>query len=330
MVNIYDIAKEAGVAASTVSRVINNKPGIKAETRERIQRLLKKYDYSPNENARGLANRSSRTIGVLIPDIRELNHTTSAFTLQSELSAGGYFSVIINTGENEDDLSGHLRLLRQRQVDGLVMIGSYYQRPRMQEHIAEFLSTIPIVMANGGLDLPNVYTVIMDEVSGVANMVDLLWRKGRRNFAFVTTIKHLAASDRKLEGFRRGMAAHGKRDDLWIYRCENSAQGGYDVTVDIVRQHPEVDAIMFSWDLEATGALRALMDMGIKVPDRIAVSGVDNSPYCELCYPKLSSVDVKHRDMCRAAARTILELLSGAESVRHLIIPPGLVERETT
>ena len=328
--NIYDIAKEAGVAASTVSRVINNKPGIKAETRERINRLLKKYDYSPNETARGLANRSSRTIGILIPDIRELNHTTCAFTIQSELSAGGYFTVIINTGENEDDLPGHLRLLRQRQVDGLVMIGSFYQRPKVEAQLVEFLPSIPIVMANGSLDLPNVHNVIMDEVSGVANMVDLLWRKGRRNFAFVTTEKRIAASDRKLEGFRRGLAAHGIRDDLRIHRCENSPQGGYEVTREIVRLHPEVDAIMFSWDLEATGALRALVDMGVKVPDRIAVTGLDNSLYCELCYPKLSSVDVKPRDMCIAAARTILELLSGAESIRNLVIPPALVEREST
>jgi len=328
--NIYDIAKKAGVAASTVSRVVNDKPGIKAETREKIRRLLKKYNYEPNQTARGLVNRTSHTIGILMPDIRVLNHTACAYTVQREMAANGYCCFIVNTGEDFDEIAVQMRLLRQRQIDGLIVIGSFYQCPEMEEKVREFFPAIPVVMANATLDLPNVHSVMLDEITGVSEMVDSLWRKGKRNFAFVIPEKREASVGRKLKGFKHGIAVHGRRRDLWIYHCENSPRGGYDVAVEIVKRHPKVDAIMFCWDLEATGALRALVDMGIDIPGQVAVTGVDNSLYCELSYPKLSSVDVKPRDMSYAAARIMLDLLAGVETVRVLVIPPRLCEREST
>lgn len=87
---IYDIAREAGVAASTVSRVINNKPGIKLETRQRVQELLKKYNYIPDAAARGLVMQSSRLVGILIVDIRVAHHVDSAFVIEQELTRRGY------------------------------------------------------------------------------------------------------------------------------------------------------------------------------------------------------------------------------------------------
>lgn len=325
--NIYDIAKKAGVSASTVSRVINNKPRVKAETREHIQRLLKKFNYSPNDYARGL---TTRTIGILIPDIRDLNHMTCAFLIQRELAANDYCSIIINTGAAEEDSSDYSRTLRQRQVDGLITIGSHYQMPRMAKMIAKSFSHIPVVMANAILDLPNTYGVLLDEVSGVAEMVELLWKKGRRNFAFVKSLKETAANQRKYEGFVRGMAAHGVTKDLRMYACENSHEDGYATALAIMKEQADVDAILFSWDLEAAGAVRGLLDRGIKVPRQVAVTGIDNMLYCELCYPKLSTVDTKAEDMCLATARTMLDLLANSRVVRTVIIPPTIVEREST
>ena len=329
-VNIYDIAKLAGVSASTVSRVINDKPGIKAETRKLVKRLLKKYNYSPNENARGLVNRVSRTVGILIPDIRDLNHVGSAFLIQRELTASGYCCIIFNTGEGEEERASYMQTLRQRQVDGVILIGSSYQCRPVEEKIAEFLPEIPVVMANGLLELPNVHSVLLDEKNGVANLVELLWNKGRRHFAFIKAEHDSHGNRRKLEGFVQGMANRVDQEDLWLYACENSPQGGYEAAKRIVTEHPEVDVLMFSWDLEAAGAARALLDMRLSVPDQVAITGVDNSVYCEICYPKLSSVDVRQRDMCLTAAKTMLSLLAGETAVRTVVIPPSVVEREST
>ncbi len=328
--NIYDIAKKAGVSASTVSRVINDKPGIKAETRALVKKLLKKYNYSPNENARGLVTQLSRTVGILLPDIRDLNHVSSAFRIQRELTAHGYCCIIFNTGEGDQERADHMQILRQRQVDGVVMIGSSYQCQPVEEKIGEYLSHIPVVMANGQFNLPNTYSILLDEKAGVSELANRLWDKGRRHFAFVKASHQTPGNQRKLEGFMQAMAAHGKKTSSPVYACESSHQGGYDIAQKIMHKHPETDAIMFSWDLEATGAVRALFDMDITVPDQVAVTGVDNSTYCDLCYPKLTSVDVKQHDMCLSAAKTLLDILTGGQAVRTIRIPPAIVERESS
>ena len=108
---IYDIAREAGVSASTVSRVINDKPGVAKEKRARVQALLKKYQYVPNETARGLVTSSSRMIGILVADIRQEHHIAGAYYIAHELSGRGYSSLVMNTGSTEAERVAGIRML---------------------------------------------------------------------------------------------------------------------------------------------------------------------------------------------------------------------------
>ncbi len=329
-VNIYDIAALAGVSASTVSRVVNNKPGVKQKTRQTVQRLLEKYNYAPNENARGLVTQASRIIGILVPDIRDFYHAGSAFHIERSLTARGYCCLLFNTGPEQFERAEHLQTLRQRQVDGAVLIGSSFQTDMVKNAIVEYLSTVPIVMANGYLDLPNTYSVLMDEATGVAELVRLLWHKGRRRIAFVAASRITPGNTRKRDGFLQAMRETNAPDPLWLYQCDHSLESAYAVTNTIVNEHPDVDAIMFSWDLDAVGGMHALLDRGKKVPDDIAVTGVDNSLYAELCYPGLTSVNIGQKAMCLAAADTLLHLLEGRESPRTVRVPSGIVERRST
>lgn len=164
---IYDIAKEANVSASAVSRVINNKPGIKAETRIRVQQLLKKYNYMPNETARGLVNQSSKIIGILIADIRNKHHIDGAYIIEREMTKRGYCCIIFNAGSENSSRAQYIRILEQRRVEDVVLIGSSFQSEFMKEQIKTYLSKIPVVMANGYLELPNVYSVLINERDGV-------------------------------------------------------------------------------------------------------------------------------------------------------------------
>ena len=131
---IYDIAKEAGVSASTVSRVINGKPGIGEKTRKKIQNLLKKYNYIPNEAARSLSTSETRLIGILLEDIRNVHHALIAYTLEQALTARGYAGIILNTGPSDSSKEKYVRLLTARNVDGVNPFrtvrdsGSYRQR----------------------------------------------------------------------------------------------------------------------------------------------------------------------------------------------------------
>lgn len=106
---IYDIAKQAGVSASTVSRVINNKPGINAQTRKRVQKLLNENHYTPNEAARGLVMQSSKIIGILIEDLRIEHHTESAYVIEQEMTALGYTCITLSTGRRDEKKADYLK-----------------------------------------------------------------------------------------------------------------------------------------------------------------------------------------------------------------------------
>ena len=159
---IYDIAKEAGVSASTVSRVMNGKPGIGEKTRKKIQNLLVKYNYMPNSSARSLSTSETRLIGILLEDVRNMHHALSAYTLEKALTARGYSGLIVNTGTEDASKARYLDLLKARNVDGAIMVGSTYQNSFIKEVIRSGLSDIPVVIANGWINLPNVYGILVD------------------------------------------------------------------------------------------------------------------------------------------------------------------------
>lgn len=326
---IYDIAKEAGVSASTVSRVINNKPGIRAETRKKIQRLLAKYNYSPSETARGLVNKASGIIGILVADIRNIHHTDGAYIIERELTKLGYCCIIFNTGTDEKSKTEYVKILSQRRVEGAVLIGSSFQTETVAQAIKTYLSNAPVVIANGFLDLPNVYGVLADEENGVANCVRLLFEKGHRHPAFVVDL-YTPSNTLKQRGFEKALRGLNYSGKPLIYKTESSLAGAYETTKQIMKEHPDVDGIIYSVDLLAASGVRALTDMGISIPRQVSLIGIDNSIYGELCNPKLTSLDNKLLELSITSARILIEALSNRQTSKKMLIFSDIVERETT
>lgn len=149
---IYDIAREAGVSASTVSRVINHKPGIKESTRQRVQELLERYHYTPDISARGLVTQASRFIGILIEDIRVEHHTESAYVLEQAMTARGYTCITFSTGPQPERKAQYIQILEQRRVEGVFLIGSMFGTPEVRQSVAQHMHGIPVVLVNGQLD----------------------------------------------------------------------------------------------------------------------------------------------------------------------------------
>ncbi len=326
---IYDIAKEAGVSASTVSRVVNNKSCINAETRKKVEALLKKYNYSPSETARGLVNKATKIIGILVSDIRTVHHTDGAYFIERELTKLGYSCIIFNAGGEGAIKSDLIKILSGRRVEGAILIGSSFQTDAVKSAIQKYLSTPPIIMINGFIDLPNVYGILADEKNGVANCVKLLLKKGHKNLAFIVDY-HTPSNDLKIEGFQQGLFEMGIQKEALVYECESSIQGAYDATRKLVKEHPTVDGIIYSVDLLAAGGTRALLDIGKKVPNDVSVIGIDNSIYAEISNPKLTSLDNKILDLCVSGSGILLNVLEGKNSANKILVFSSIVERETT
>lgn len=327
---IYDIAKIAGVSASTVSRVVNGKPGIKEETRQQIQELLKQYNYTPNETARGLVTKASKMIGILLVDIRYAHHVEIAYNIEMELRKHGYCGIIYNTGLTDEKKVEAIRLLEQRRVDGVILIGSTFQSEAVKEAISQSLPNIPFVITNGYLNLPNVHGVLVDERDGVERCVDLMFEKGHRKLAFVLP-NHTPSNLNKQKGFVSGMLEKGVQpNELWIYENPTSLQDGYHIAQRILQEHPDLEGIIFGEDLAAVGAIRGLIDTGTKIPDQVAVIGVDNSLYGEISNPKLTSLNNMMLEMSIEAASILLDSLNGVERSQKSMLFSSIIEREST
>ena len=157
--NIYDIAKEAGVSIATVSRVLNNKGTVSAATRARVEAILKQNNYTPSAIARGMVSKSMRTVAVLTVDIRVPHYARTAYTIEREFSRRGYEVILCNTGGDRAETLRYLQAVNQKQVDGIVLVGSVFDTICQGTEMEKLLTGVPVVLANGKLDLPNAYSV---------------------------------------------------------------------------------------------------------------------------------------------------------------------------
>ena len=279
---IYDIAKQAGVSASTVSRVINNKPGINAQTRKRVQKLLNENHYTPNEAARGLVMQASKIIGILIEDLRIEHHTESAYVIEQEMTALGYTCITLSTGRRDEKKADYIRILEQRRVDGAILMGSMFETEAVKKSIKEHLPDVPVAIVNGYLDLPNVYGILIDEERGVKDCAELMFKKGKKHL--VMAVDSDTPSNRnkqKICTWNIMLRTKGspKEDDIPFYTIAVNKRvftnprdvraAGAKLTEQILTERPETDGIIYTTDLLAVGGLEAAKKMGNDVFRRI-------------------------------------------------------------
>lgn len=326
---IYEIARITGVSASTVSRVINNYPYVQKETRAKVLKALSENNYVQNDTARSLVTQASKMVGILIADVRTTHHTDGVYYIEHELSQNGYSAIIYNTGSDPDTQAKYIQTLSQRRVDAVVLMGSVYQNDSVQNAIMVYLPNTPVAICNGYLDGKNIYGVMSDEKTGVADAVKLLASKGHKNFAFITN--HYTPSNyEKLEGFRMGLKLYVEGGSAQEIESGDDVSQIQQATTDLVKCSPKTDAIVFADDFVALAGLHALVELGIKIPEQVAVVGLNNSRYAEISNPALTSIDNMLYDTSLIAVRNLLEVLRGGRVNHRITIGSVVVERSTT
>lgn len=328
-VTIYDIAEKAGVSVSTVSRVINEYPFVNKETRKKVQALLDEYHYNQNQAARGLATQTSKMVGILISDIRKTHHTDSIYYIEREFVHNDFCCLIFNTGTEPEKQAHYIQILGQRQVEAAVLIGSVYQSKTVKEAIEKYLPDKPIVIVNGYLDSPNVYGVIADEKGGVEDCVKLLMEKGCKHPAFI--IDRYTPSNRlKEQGFKNGISQYFPGTAPIVCKTDETREGAYSTTVELLKTNPKTDGIIFADDALAIIGVKALTASGLVIPKDVLAIGINNSVLAENCTPSLTSLDNMLYDLSNTATRNILSALQGYRVSKKIQILSTIVERETT
>ena len=206
--NIYDIAKEAGVSIATVSRVLNNKSTVSPATRAKVEQVLAANHYTPSAIARGMVSKSMRTVAVLTVDVRVPHYARTAYTLEREFSRRGYEVILCNTGGDREATLTYLRAVVKKQVDGIVLVGSVFNTICRGSEMTGLLRKTPVVLANGTLPLPNASSVLVDDRLGVSLAVEHLLGRGRRALFYVKD-KSTDSANEKRDGFVQAMTRAG-------------------------------------------------------------------------------------------------------------------------
>lgn len=327
MATIKDIARLAGVAPSVVSRALNNKYGVKESTRARIVAIARELGYYPNTAARSLVTRKTETIGVVMADISEPFYSQTIKGMEYVALQTGYTLLFSNSYENIEDGRILQKMITAQRVDGLVIMGSNI---REKSFIASLLEKeIPFVLVERSYSDPKVNCIWVDNVRGGYLATKHLIDKGHRRIAHIAGNLYYQVALDRVEGYKRALEESG------IGFSEELVVVGNFVTEDGYRATKEVlnlgcTAIFAANDAMAYGALQAIAEEGLRVPDDIAVIGFDDLEFSSLTNPPLTTVRQPRYEMGRRSLEVLTSILRGKqEGGVKICFQPEIVERRS-
>lgn len=328
-VTLADVANAAGVSMMTVSRVVNNKPGISAETHKRIMNLVKELGYRPNQIARSLATDHTKTIGVVVPDNTNPFFAQIAYGIEDEAYDQDYAIFLINTKEDAKRELRALDTLWQKDVDGLILCSSRLGKKELEVQIRNFSA---VVLLNRDLDkdLTNTTTINIDDKLGAELAIDHLLKNNRMQIAHIRGPENSTSANRRMEGYQRALneANISFNPELTI-SCFPDINGGRRAATILLQRNMEIDGIYAYNDLVAVGAVQICQEYGKHVPEDIAVVGVDDSPIATLIRPKLTTLHIDLKQTGKLAMQILLKRVEENASPENILLDPELYLRES-
>lgn len=318
---VIDIAKLAGVAPMTVSRVINQSGYVSAKLREKVQRVIDKLEYHPNALARGLKSQRSHVIGILAPDIQNPYSAELAGSIQDVMLGSGYTAFLSTTEQSSKRELAALAAFFDHRVAGIVV--ATIETEAGNEALERFTRRgLPIVLVGRSSGPANIPRVTADHWKGAYDAVEHLISLGHTRIGYIGGSPQTAGRLRRFHGYVEAMRAHGLevREEL-IAGPEAEIGPGYSKQADgyaamerllALAQRPT--AIFARNDFTAMGAMSAARDRGVSVPQEIAIAGFDNVPQSAFTTPPLTTVAQSTAEQGRAAARMLLERIENRTS----------------
>ncbi len=328
-VNIKKIAELAGVSVATVSRVINQNGRFSAETEARVKKIIEDYHYIPNIVAKGLRTSQTKVIGVIVPDIVNTHFAALVREIEKELFKRGFSTMICNTDESPAMERQHIEILAAQQVGGIIFISG--SRSYKMDH------DIPVIYVDRrpGDYNENAQMVVVesDNVQGGYIATESLIRKGCRRIAILRALGVDYNQTARYEGYLRALLAYGleNRAELNLNIPCVSMALARETVHKALDNGLQFDGLVCNTDDLALGAVIAVREHGIKIPEEIRIIGYDDIPMAAMYSPKLSSVHQPVDKMAAVAAELMVAMLQGAPQKAELIqLPVYLTERESS
>lgn len=331
--NIKDIAKIAGVGVSTVSRVINNHPDVKDETREKIKKIIKENKYVPNNSARILKQNTTKNIGVLIKGVFNPFFSEMLNIIGNKITEAGYTMILQNNDyKTEDDIDGLIAFVKEKRLQGVICLGGNFLN--IDDSSVELLD-VPVVLTSVNTlfkENKNKFSSIgIDNIVAAQNVIKYIVEKGHKNIAIIIGDENdVGISKLRLEGYKNAMEEAGlKYDENNVFIGNYDYKGAYDSTKFILDNKKDITALFIISDIMAVGAAKAVSDKGLKIGEDISIVGFDGLDISKYYTPGIATVKQPKKDMAESSVELLLDLLSNKGKNKHIIFETQIIERES-
>ena len=335
--NIYDIARIAGVSIATVSRVVNGSDKVSEKTRKRVLEIIDQTEYKPNAFAQGLGLNTMHTVGILVPDISDIYMSSAVSFLEQQLHQNGYECILSCSGFVPERKHSHVQMLLSKHIDALILVGSTYagsgDAPQETDYIREAAQQVPVFLINGVVDGDNICCCVCNDRSTVYDAVQGLIRSGRRRILFLSDSGSYSARQ-KHAGYEQALLDAGipVDNDLVMRIRKNRIHEVRDLLLS--RSDLVFDAVMCVEDALAVGVVKYAAAKHLQIPSDLSIIGYNNSVLAVASQPELTSIDSRLSDMCSDTVSHLIRKLqepSSADDFPRVSVKPGkIVHRNTT
>ena len=326
---IGDVARQAGVSPATVSRVMNGSGAVSPERAAKVRAAAAALGYTPSSAARALRQQRTRVWAAIVADIQNPFFTAVVRGIEDEALAAGHRLVLGNSDEDLEKEAAYLDIAVAEQMAGVVIAVASAKDSRLD---AVLERGVPVVAIDRRPKRHEdaVDSVVVDNEAGARQATAHLFEAGASRVACVTGPARVSTASERLAGYQRAVRAHGaKVDQDLVRRADFREDGGYAETRALLSARRRPDALFVANNLMTIGALRAVHEAGLRVPDDLLLVGFDDAPWTTLVSPQLTVVAQPTHEIGRQAA-LLLATASADLPPRHVVLPPTLLVRESS
>ncbi|MBL8131848.1 MAG: LacI family DNA-binding transcriptional regulator [Anaerolineae bacterium] len=330
-VTILDVARESGVSYSTVSRALNGFDFVKGATRDKVLAAAEKLGYVANVQARSLAGGKTRIIGLLVPGLDNGYIGEIVRGVDEEIAKANYDLMLYTTRRRVGREAMYIDAISNGPSDGIILIVPLLEREyltALREH------HFPYVLVDQ-ID-PQMHSPMVDATNwqGAYDATKYLIDLGHRRIGFITGLRAIQSALDRLDGYKAALADHGVRfDETLIAEGDFFTPGGYAAAQKLLKHKPRPTAVFASNDLMALGAMQAIRDQGLEIPEDISVLGFDDIPQASMVHPQLTTVRQPLEQMGRVAVSLLIEQIERPDNLeraaRRVTLATRLIERES-
>lgn len=321
---IKEIAKLANVSSATVSKILNGKDQYISEaTRQRVLEIVEREGYIPNAIAKSLKIKSTKTIGIVIPDVMNLFFSELARGIEDAAEKKGYSVILCNSDNKESKEEKYIQILQEKMVDGIILTAS-------ERSVSKSLKrrNTPMILLDRDISIDdNVGRIVVDNEDGAYNATNFLIDKGCKNIGFISSDNINKSSGERFKGYKKAILEKGiEYDDEKIFLQNYTIETGYKGTMTLLEE-TKIDGICCGNDLIAIGAIKALKEKGIDVPREVKVIGFDDIQVSQYMDPPLTTIKQPIYEMGEEAVKMLVAIIEREEVNMVKILKTELIER---